>query len=143
MAMIISKNNKNRGKRRLMSEINVTPMVDVMLVLLIIFMITSPMLVTGVQVDLPKTKSAPISGQDKPISIDINKQGEIFILETKIPAEELIAKLENIAKEQQKDTQRIFIRADKTLSYDKVFKIITKIQNAGFTKLALVSDLKI
>jgi len=140
MAMIISKNNKNRGKRRLMSEINVTPMVDVMLVLLIIFMITSPMLVAGIEVDLPETKSSPISGQDKPLVISINKQGEIFIIDTKIPAEELVAKLTNITQE-KKDT-RIFVRGDKQLSYGKIIEIMAKINNAGFTKVALISDIK-
>ena len=140
MAMNISKGNKTRGRGRLMSEINVTPMVDVMLVLLIIFMITSPMLVAGIEVDLPETKSAPISGQDKPLVIFINKKGEIFITETKIPAGELVAKLGNITQE-KKDT-RIFVRGDKNLSYGKIVEIMAEIHNAGFTKVALISDIK-
>jgi len=140
MAMNISKGNKTRGRGRLMSEINVTPMVDVMLVLLIIFMITSPMLVAGIEVDLPETKSAPISGQDKPLVISIDKKGEIFITETKIPAGELVAKLGNITQE-KKDT-RIFVKGDKNLSYGKIVEIMAEIQNAGFTKVALISDIK-
>lgn len=140
MAMNISKGNKTRGRGRLMSEINVTPMVDVMLVLLIIFMITSPMLVAGIEVDLPETKSSPISGQDKPLVISINKQGEIFIMETKIPAADLVAKLGNITKE-KKDT-RIFVKGDKNLSYGKIVEIMAEINNAGFTKVALISDIK-
>ena len=140
MAMNISKGNKTRGRGRLMSEINVTPMVDVMLVLLIIFMITSPMLVAGIEVDLPETKSSPISGQDKPLVISINKQGEIFIMETKIPAADLVAKLGNITKE-KKDT-RIFVKGDKNLSYCKIVEIMSEINNAGFTKVALISDIK-
>ena len=123
-----------------MSEINVTPMVDVMLVLLIIFMITSPMLVAGIEVDLPETKSSPISGQDTPIVISVNKQGEIFITETKIPAVELVAKLTNITQE-KKDT-RIFVKGDKNLSYGKIVEIMAEIHNAGFTKVALISDIK-
>ena len=138
--MNISKGNKTRGRGRLMSEINVTPMVDVMLVLLIIFMITSPMLVAGIEVDLPETKSSPISGQDKPLVISINKQGEIFIMETKIPAADLVAKLGNITKE-KKDT-RIFVKGDKNLSYGKIVEIMAEINNAGFTKVALISDIK-
>lgn len=138
--MNISKGNKTRGRGRLMSEINVTPMVDVMLVLLIIFMITSPMLVAGIEVDLPETKSSPISGQDTPIVISVNKQGEIFITETKIPAVELVAKLTNITQE-KKDT-RIFVKGDKNLSYGKIVEIMAEIHNAGFTKVALISDIK-
>ena len=140
MAMNISKGNKTRGRGRLMSEINVTPMVDVMLVLLIIFMITSPMLVAGIEVDLPETKSSPISGQDTPIVISVNKQGEIFITETKIPAVELVTKLTNITQE-KKDT-RIFVKGDKNLSYGKIVEIMAEIHNAGFTKVALISDIK-
>jgi biopolymer transport protein TolR len=140
MAMNISKGNKTRGRGRLMSEINVTPMVDVMLVLLIIFMITSPMLVAGIEVDLPETKSSPISGQDTPIVISVNKQGEILITETKIPAVELVAKLTNITQE-KKDT-RIFVKGDKNLSYGKIVEIMAEIHNAGFTKVALISDIK-
>lgn len=140
MAINISKNTSRRGRGRLMSEINVTPMVDVMLVLLVIFMITSPMLVAGIEVDLPETKSSPISGQDKPLVISINKQGEIFITETKIPAKELIAKLVNITQE-KKDT-RIFVKGDKNLSYGRIVEIMAEINNAGFTKVALISDIK-
>jgi biopolymer transport protein TolR len=140
MAMNISKGNKTRGRGRLMSEINVTPMVDVMLVLLIIFMITSPMLVAGIEVDLPETKSSPISGQDKPLVISIDKKGEIFITETKIPAKELVTKLINITQE-KKDT-RIFVKGDKNLSYGKIVEIMAEIHNAGFTKVALISDIK-
>ena len=84
-----------------MSEINVTPMVDVMLVLLIIFMVTSPMLVAGVEVDLPKTNASPISGQNTPVNVSITKEGEILIAETKIPLSELATKLKNITKEKK------------------------------------------
>ncbi len=123
-----------------MSEINVTPMVDVMLVLLIIFMVTSPMLVAGVEVDLPETKSSPISGQDIPLVITINKEGDIFITETKAPFSELVTKLKNITKE-KKDT-RIFVKGDKNVSYGKIVETMAEIHNAGFTKVALISDIK-
>ena len=123
-----------------MSEINVTPMVDVMLVLLIIFMITSPMLVAGVEVDLPETKSSPISGQDTPLVITVHKEGDIFITETKTPFSELVTKLKNITKE-KKDT-RIFVKGDKNVSYGKIVETMAEIHNAGFTKVALISDIK-
>jgi len=123
-----------------MSEINVTPMVDVMLVLLIIFMVTSPMLVAGVEVDLPETKSSPISGQDTPLVINIKKEGDIFITETKTPFSELATKLKNITKE-KKDT-RIFVKGDKNVPYGKIVETMAEIHNAGFTKVALISDIK-
>jgi biopolymer transport protein TolR len=140
MAINISKNNSRRGRGRLMSEINVTPMVDVMLVLLIIFMVTSPMLVAGVEVDLPKTNANPISGQDTPVNVSITKEGEIFIAETKIPLSELATKLKNIIKE--KKDERIFVSGDKNVPYGKILETIAEIQNAGFTKVALKSDTK-
>jgi len=123
-----------------MSEINVTPMVDVMLVLLIIFMVTSPMLVAGVEVDLPETKSSPISGQDTPLVISIKKEGDIFITETKTPFSGVATKLKNITKE-KKDT-RIFVKGDKNVPYGKIVETMAEIHNAGFTKVALISDIK-
>ena len=129
-----------RNRRRLMNEINVTPMVDVMLVLLIVFMITSPMLVAGIEVDLPETESAPISGQFKPLVISIDKNNQIYITETKIDPKELITKLKNITKE-KKDT-RIFVKGDKVVPYGVVIETMSRIHNAGFTKVALISDIK-
>lgn len=132
--------NNRRNRRRLMNEINVTPMVDVMLVLLIIFMITSPMLVAGIDVDLPKTESAPVSGQFTPLVISIDKNNQLYITETKIDSKELITKLNNITKE-KKDT-RIFVKGDKTVPYGIVIETMSKIHSAGFTKVALISDIK-
>jgi len=140
MALNISRNSRGRNKRKLLSEINVTPMVDVMLVLMIIFMLTSPMLVAGVEVDLPETDSKPVSGDYKPLVISINKQGEIFIMETKIPPSELLEKLKNLTKE--KKDHRIFIKGDKNIPYGKVVELMAEITNAGFTRVALVSNIK-
>lgn len=123
-----------------MSEINVTPMVDVMLVLLIIFMITSPMLVAGIEVDLPETQSEAISSNSKPLVISINKSGKIFIFETEIRKNNLIKKLKNITKE-KKDT-RIFVKGDKNASYGTIIEVMANINKAGFTKVALISDIK-
>jgi biopolymer transport protein TolR len=131
---------QRRNRRRLMNEINVTPMVDVMLVLLIVFMITSPMLVAGIEVDLPETEAAPVSGQFKPLVISIDKNEEIFLIETKINPEELIPKLKSVTKE-KKDT-RIFVKGDKTVSYGTIVELMSRIHSAGFTKVALISDIK-
>lgn len=133
--------SKTRGsKRHVMSEINVTPMVDVMLVLLIIFMVTSPMMVAGVKVDLPETKSSPISGQDEPLSITVDKKGTIYLMETKIESKDLIDKLKAITSEKY-DT-RIFVRGDKNVSYGEIITVVSQINSAGFNKVALITNIK-
>lgn len=139
MAMKLAGSNR-KTKRAVVSEINVTPLVDVMLVLLIIFMITSPMLVSGVNVDLPETNSSPISGQDEPLVVTINNKGEIFLLETPVERKHLTDKLVNITKE-KKDT-RIFVRGDKNVSYGEVVEVVSEIHAAGFSRVALISNIK-
>jgi biopolymer transport protein TolR len=142
MGIPIHRRNTGNTRRRskLMNEINVTPMVDVMLVLLIIFMITSPMLVGGVNVNLPKTNANAISGNFSPLVITINEKDELFLLETKIHLNSLANKLKEATKE-NKETP-IFVKADKNLPYGKVLYIMSNIQNAGFSKVSLVSDIK-
>jgi biopolymer transport protein TolR len=127
-----------RSKRRINSEINVTPFVDVMLVLLVIFMVTSPMLISGVQVDLPKTKSSPLSGQDEPVAITIDKNGYIYIQETKVDISDLSAKLKAILGE--KTDTRIFVRGDQKVDYGRVVKVFSSIKEAGFSNVALVTE---
>ena len=139
--MGLNTQSRNRNSRRaLISEINVTPLVDVMLVLLIIFMITAPMLVSGINVDLPETKASPISGQDEPLVITINNKGEIYLLETKIERGVLAKKLSDILKE--KKDSRIFVRGDKKVAYGDVVNVVAEIHNAGFSKVALISNIK-
>ncbi|WP_375331151.1 protein TolR [Candidatus Tisiphia endosymbiont of Oplodontha viridula] len=140
MAIQLPNSNNQRSRRNLVSEINVTPLVDVMLVLLIIFMITSPMLVSGINVDLPETTSSPLSGQDEPLVISINNKGELYLLESKIERQNLATKLTNITKE-KKDI-RIFVRGDKNVPYGKVVSVVSEIHAAGFSKVALVSNIK-
>lgn len=141
MAIKLNINNGRRASRNsLISEINVTPLVDVMLVLLIIFMITSPMLVAGINVDLPETKSSPIPGQDEPLVISIDKKGNIYLLETKIIRSQLAEKLSAITKE-KKDT-RIFVRGDKAVPYGDIVNVVGEINAAGFSKVALISNIK-
>ncbi len=134
------KNNSRRSNSNLISEINITPLVDVMLVLLIIFMITSPMLVAGINIDLPETKASPVSGQDEPLVINIDKKGELYLLETKINRNELKTKLSNVLKE--KKDSRIFVRGDKNVNYGEVVRVVAEIQAAGFNKVALISNIK-
>ena len=140
MIVHTNRSNGSRHRSKLMSEINVTPMVDVMLVLLIIFMITSPMLVAGIDVELPKTDSAAISGDSKPLEITINKHGEVFLLDTKIEKTKLVQKLKDVTKE--KTDKKIFVKGDKNIAYGEIVDVMALIYNAGFTKVALVSDIK-
>lgn len=141
--MAIKINNNARGgrqKRQMMSDINVTPLVDVMLVLLIIFMVASPMLVAGVNVDLPETSASPVAGQDEPLAITVDAKGEIYLQDNKILQDQLIAKLTAITKE-KKDT-RIFVRGDKKVDYGRVMEVMGMISAAGFTKVALITQIK-
>lgn len=134
--------NQHSGKRNShyhpMAEINVTPLVDVMLVLLIIFMVTSPMMVSGVTVDLPETSTEPVSGQDEPLAVSIDAGGSIYIQEEKIKKTELISKLTAITGE--KRDMRIFVRGDKTVDYGKIMDVVGAINAAGFTKVALLTE---
>jgi biopolymer transport protein TolR len=122
-----------------MSNINVTPLVDVMLVLLIVFMITAPMLTVGVQVDLPQTNTNQLNSDADPLIITMNKNREIFIQDAVVSLEDLIPRLKAISKVNAKT--RIFVRGDNLLSYGEVIGIMGKIQSAGYQKVALVAKL--
>ena len=122
-----------------MSNINVTPLVDVMLVLLIVFMITAPMLTVGVQVDLPQTKANQLNSDADPLIITMNKNREIFIQDAVVSARDLIPRLKAISKVNSKT--RIFVRGDNLLPYGEVIEIMGKIQSAGYEKVALVAKL--
>ena len=127
-----------RLKRAPMSEINVTPMVDVMLVLLVIFMVTAPLLTVGVPVDLPKTDAAPITGQDEPIVVSVNAQGNVYLQDTQLPLENLVARLAAIT-ESKPDT-RIFVRGDRNINYGRIMEVMSVINQAGFRRVALVAE---
>ena len=135
--MKINNNNNNSFQNKPISEINVTPLVDVMLVLLIIFMITAPLLTTGVSVDLPTAESQALPGQDEPLTITINKKKEIFIGDNIIKAETLVVRLDAISGLNKKS--RIFVRADEDLPYGDVMKLMSIITNAGYNKVALLT----
>lgn len=130
--------DSRRYRKQRFTEINVTPMVDVMLVLLIIFMVAAPMMTTGVQVDLPQAKSEPLQGQDEPLSVSVQKDGKLFINKTSVTLEELGPKLLAIAGE-KKDT-RIFVRGDGAVDYGRVMRVIGEINAAGLSKVALITE---
>ena len=121
-----------------MSEINVTPMVDVMLVLLVIFMITAPLLQVGVPVDLPKTSAQQVGGKDEPLIVSVNSKDEVFLGETKYELPDLTTKLKAVYGE--KPDQRVFIRGDQAVNYGVVAEVLGQLVSAGFRHLALISD---
>jgi biopolymer transport protein TolR len=120
------------------NDINVTPFVDVTLVLLIIFMVAAPMMTTGVSVDLPKTKSAALPGNDEPISISVRADGKVYLQTSEVKLEGLGEKLKAVLGE-KKDT-RIFVRGDKSVDYGQVMRVIGEINAAGFSRVALLTD---
>ena len=126
------------SKKDPISEINVTPFVDVMLVLLIIFMVTAPLLTVGVQVDLPETSADTLPEETEPLTLTINAKGEIFIQETKVEYEKIIAKI--MAVSNNRTDTRIFVRGDKTINYGRVLEIMGMLSGSGFTKVALISE---
>ena len=123
-----------------MSEINVTPMVDVMLVLLIVFMVAAPLLTVGVPVNLPKTGAKPLTGDNEPLAITVKADGEIFLQDTAIESSNLVSKLRAISETGYEE--RIYVRGDKDVAYGDVADVVARINAAGFSKVALVTDLK-
>ena len=127
-----------RSSYKPMSEINVTPFVDVMLVLLVVFMVTAPLLTVGVSVDLPRAEAPAVQGQDEPLAVTVNAAGEIFIQDTLVGLEELAPRLVAIT-ENRPDT-RIFVRGDRTIEYGLVMAVMGTLNAAGFSRLALITE---
>jgi len=129
----------HKFRYRAMSEINVTPFVDVMLVLLIVFMVTAPLLTVGVPVDLPKTKAASINDSDEPLVITIDSNGAVFVQETELPLDKLVPRLQAITG--SNPDIRIFVRGDKAIDYGRIMEVMGTVSVAGFRKVALVAEL--
>lgn len=140
MAMSPINGASQRGRRMPMAEINVTPMVDVMLVLLIIFMVAAPLLATGVEVDMPESKAAPLQQPQEPITISIDRTGRIFIDMAAVDEDQLSVRLRELAGRSADGGPRIFLRADQGLDYGRVMRLMGDINNAGLTKVSLVSN---
>ena len=144
MAVTLSSGSGVRGRHRRtgyrpMSDINVTPMVDVMLVLLIIFMVTAPLLTVGIPVDLPKTDATPETNDIEPLVITVNAEGKVFLQETEIEPDILVPRLQAITA--NKLDTRIFVRGDKSVAYGTVVEVMGLIHAAGFTQVALIVEL--
>jgi biopolymer transport protein TolR len=127
-----------RGRYRPLAEINVTPLVDVMLVLLIIFMVTAPLMTSGVSVDLPKTNAQPLNSDSEPLTVTIKADGTIFLQDQGVDIGDLVAKLQAISKNNPE--RRIFVRGDKDLAYGRIMEVMGTITQGGFTKVALLAE---
>ena len=134
----VNKPNKNYKYHRPMSEINVTPFVDVMLVLLIVFMVTAPLLTVGIPVDLPKVKANALTDQKEPLEITVKLEGNIFLGESEVKVENIVSRL-NAITDQNTET-RIYLRGDRVIAYGRIMEIMSIINSAGYIKVALVAQ---
>ena len=135
------------GKRRhrrspVMSEINVTPMVDVMLVLLIIFMVSAPLLTVGVPIDLPQSQAKSLDQDKEPLAISVNAKGQVFLQNSEIKIDDLVAKLKAVTEARGGLDERIYVRGDKTVNYGTVMRVMGRISAAGFRRVALVTEVE-
>jgi len=132
---------KRRHHRRgVMSEINVTPMVDVMLVLLIIFMVSAPLLTVGVPIDLPQSQAKSLEQDKEPLTISVNDKGQIFLQNSEITAEDLIPKMQAVAEARGGTEARVYVRGDKKVDYGTMMQVMGRLSSAGFHRVALVTE---
>ena len=135
--------HRRRRRHGVMSEINVTPMVDVMLVLLIIFMVSAPLLTVGVPIDLPQTQAKSLDQDRTPLTISVNTQGQVFLQDTEIGVDELVPKLKAITEARSAGMdERIYVRGDRKVDYGTVMKVMGRLSEAGFHRVALVTEVE-
>ena len=134
---------KRRHRRRaVMSEINVTPMVDVMLVLLIIFMVSAPMLTVGVPIDLPQTQAKSLDQDKEPLTVSVNTKGEVYLQNSEIKIDELVPKLQAITSARGGSDERIYVRGDRKVDYGTVMRVMGRLSAAGYRRVALVTEVE-
>lgn len=134
-------NRKRRHRRRgVMSEINVTPMVDVMLVLLIIFMVSAPLLTVGVPIDLPQSQAKSLDQDKEPLTLSVNDKGQIFLQNAEIGIADLVVKLQAVAQARGGNEARIYVRGDKRVDYGTMMKVMGQLSGAGFHRVALITE---
>jgi biopolymer transport protein TolR len=131
---------RGRGRKPVMAEINVTPMVDVMLVLLIIFMVSAPLLTVGVPLDLPQTQAKSLDQDKNPLTLSVNLKGEVYLNDTQIALDDIVPKLKAITESRGGMDERIFVRGDKKVDYGTVMKVMGRLSAAGFRRVALVTE---
>ena len=137
--MALSKRNEGV---KVNSNINVTPMVDVMLVLLIIFMVSAPLLTVGVPIDLPQTQAKSLDSDKEPLTISVNVKGQVFLQETEIGVDELVTKLRAVTEARGGLDERIYVRGDRQVDYGTVMKVMGRLSSAGFRRVALVTEIE-
>ena len=139
----VAAGRRHRRRRGVMSEINVTPMVDVMLVLLIIFMVSAPLLTVGVPIDLPQSQAKSLDQDKEPLQLSLNGEGKVFLQNTEIGLNELVPKLKAISEARGGGfDERIYVRGDRRVDYGTMMKVMGRISGAGFHRVALVTDLE-
>src|SRR6202163_3030079 len=139
----VASGRRRRRRRGVMSEINVTPMVDVMLVLLIIFMVSAPLLTVGVPIDLPQSQAKSLAQDKEPLQLSLNGEGKVFLQNTEIGLEELVPKLKAISEARGSGfDERIYVRGDRKVDYGTVMKVMGRISGAGFHRVALVTEIE-
>jgi biopolymer transport protein TolR len=134
--------HRRRRRHAMMSEINVTPMVDVMLVLLIIFMVSAPLLTVGVPIDLPQTQAKSLDQDKEPLTVSVNDKGQVFLQNSEVPVDELVPKLKAVTEARGGSSERIFVRGDRKVDYGTVMKIMGRLASAGFSRVALVTEVE-
>jgi biopolymer transport protein TolR len=140
-AGVAASGGRRHRRRPVMAEINVTPMVDVMLVLLIIFMVSAPLLTAGVPVELPKTKAKALNVDKEPLTVSVNGTGQVYLQNTEIAMDELVPKLKAVTEARGGAEERIFVRGDRQVDYGSVMKVMGRISEAGL-RVALVTDIE-
>ena len=136
----IGSGRRARHRRSVMAEINVTPMVDVMLVLLIIFMVSAPLLTVGVPIDLPQTQAKSLEQDKEPLTVSVNEKGQVFLQNSEIDVDELVAKLQAVAQARGGTEARIYVRGDKKVDYGTMMRVMGRLSGAGFHRVALVTE---
>jgi biopolymer transport protein TolR len=139
----VTSGGKRRSRRAaMMSEINVTPFVDVMLVLLIIFMVAAPLLTVGVPIDLPQTQAKGLDQDREPLTVSVNTKGQIYLQEAEITVEELVPKLQAITQARGGADERIYVRGDRNVDYGTIMRVMGRLSAAGFRRVALVTEVE-
>jgi biopolymer transport protein TolR len=133
---------RRHRRRPVMAEINVTPMVDVMLVLLIIFMVSAPLLTVGVPLDLPQTQAKALDQDKEPLTVSVNVKGEVYLQNAEIPLDELVAKLKAVTEARGGLEERIYVRGDRQVDYGTVMRVMGRLSGAGFRRVALITEIE-
>ena len=141
-ATAVAVGRRRHRRKAVMSEINVTPMVDVMLVLLIIFMVSAPLLTVGVPIDLPQTRAKSLDQDREPLTLSVSLQGQVFLQNSEIPLDDLVSKLKAVTDARGGYDERIYVRGDRKVDYGTVMRVMGRLSSAGFRRVALVTEVE-